>query len=765
MNNLYSKYPDIISVALIPIIISIFAFGLPLLMQTIRGIDEKYNSTKLIEAFRKDWRCVWFIRILIITIISYIVWLLQIPPPPLSKEYWIVNNSAFILISLSAFTLTVIILYVLHLIYIYYVPELLFKRLEKTYNKTNKIFYFDVISKILFYSIAKADESLARSLFEFYFNAFSKFRENKKGQLIVYPQEYYNAIFEANELLCNRKRKTVSHFNNGIFFDLFLDEYQGTMISPETYQCLWRLIVQSISHNREEFVLAYWRKAHQFFNFSMREVSPEYDAIESGNLKATNQSKIEKRLTEREDFLEFHYALGGLLMYMKKYATIREIMRYTQQEPPKYVLVPERMQQIIIRYMQLNKEPPYSFLHYTKRYWFPNIYGVNSDETIKIWIKRYLAILFIRQYTLPEYYVISERLEMPNPPSELSELNRWKEELGSLRFFIDEYFTPPKRNILKILGLDIIATQNWFIKNDKEKYSDLIANLKKQIEHKFNKLKREQPVSTIKERRFQEEANKILHVIFDKYIKIYTGSKLDHYKSILIEGRFDILPKTAFAENQDMCYGNADSITAQGVAMQFMYSATNILLLMRPKKYLLLEECVFPAIDKLNVHPSDYVIISVGLNIEYFSYLKVNGLSGSRSEWLYKGFNIIEMDACGYEPIGQSIFIVKKVDLPEIIFNEPQNKFATKYHLEKINNTYSIYTKLIDLSESDDTEIRDELLKKNPQAKLSESVLACVSINSEIRYKFGAKCVQIRLFSQFDDRGKSNTLEDVVCVE
>ncbi|HOS15960.1 MAG TPA: hypothetical protein PKX15_02940, partial [Bacteroidales bacterium] len=315
MNDIFSNYPDIITTALIPMIIAVFALGFPLLIQTITRIDDKYKSTVLIKTFRKDWICKWFLWILVISIASYVIWILQIPP--LIECVWIIDNSALIIVALSTITLIAITFLIVYLTYIYFVPELLLNRLINKYRKTktNKTLYFEAISKILFFSIDKADESLARALLEFYHEAFIGFRKSKEGQTIEYPPEYYNAVFEANELLCNRKRKTISYFNDSTLFELFLDQYQKTVISSKTYSFLWRLIVQSILYDKEEFILAYWRKAHQLCNYFMQSIYPEYDKSIIGNLKIKNQTEIDKRENERKDFFEFHYALGGLLMY------------------------------------------------------------------------------------------------------------------------------------------------------------------------------------------------------------------------------------------------------------------------------------------------------------------------------------------------------------------------------------------------------------------------------------------------------------------
>jgi hypothetical protein len=696
---------------------------------------------------------------LIVAIASYVVWICQFPP--LIDWGWLIDNSALMLVTISTITLIVMTFLIVKLTYIYYVPELLLNRFIKTYDRTNKqttkTRYFDSISKILFYSINEADETLARTLLEFYYSAFIRFRKDKEGQPIEYPQEFYNTVFEANELLCNRKRKTVSHYNDSTLFELFLDQYQKTVISPKTYNFLWRLIVQSISYDREDFVLAYWRKAHQLCNLFIQIPYLKYDATFK---IVENQTEINKKEKERNDFLEFHYALGGLLMYKQKYNTIRELMRFTQSQPPKYVLVPERMQDVIERYMQIDSKESINPVYYEQRYWFPDVYGVNSGDVIKMWIKRYLAVLFIRQYTLYEYYVNSNRLAMPKTPNSLSELNFWKDELISLDYWVNDYLA--KREILKELGLEQICDPNWFDENNKIKPSSLIENFKKEIEDNFNKIKTEQPIAQDKEKEFQEKTIKHLNPLFQKYSTIFSNNQIgDHYKSYYIGGQHYILEKSAFSNNQDVSYVNTDSITAEGVALQFQYYSLNTFILIFPQKYLMVEKDLFSAIDRLNISSDDFVIISVGLNIDYFSYLHIDGLKKENEKWYYHKIEIIEIDSYINDLVSQSLFILKKEDLPNMIFKKVDNHVIEKYHLEKIDEVFNIYTKINNLNDVENELIKKEAEQENNQVDLSQKVLACVDINIEIQCKKYTKCVQLKVFSQFDDRGKANNIDDI----
>lgn len=763
MPNFLSNYPDIITTALIPMIIAIFALGFPLLLQTITRIDEKYKSTILIKSFRKDGICTSFLWILLSSIISYTLWILQLPP--LVDCGWIIDNSALILVIISSSSLVVMTFLIVKLTYTYYVPELLLERLINQHENGNdklKSLRLQAISKILNYSILTIDEPLAEKLWKFYFTKVSELRKGKENKEVIYPTELYYTFLEVNEILCEQNKRAISRFNNNTIFDIFLDNYQQTIISQETFIFLWKLILQALHYGREDFVISYWKKAHQLFSLSKKKIHPESDftSIRDGVVKVKNKEEVEIRDKERSIYLEFHYALGGLLMYRQKYNILKQIMYFTQQEPPKYVLVPERMEEVIERYVNIDIYEYVNPVYYTQRYQFPDVDGVNSDSVITLWIKRYLTILFIRQYTLQEYYVTSNVLKTPSIPNNLSDLNNWLEEIKSLEYLLKDYLSNNK-NTLVSLGFKDQCTPKWFEDNNKEDPFKLLDRLKTQIREEYKRIKTEQPIAKTKEKEFQESTVRHLSQVFQKYQNVFNNTKIEDYQSHYIGGRIDILDKSAFAEDQDVSYMDSDSITARGVVMEFEYYITNTFILMFPKKYFLTENKVFYALDRLNINSNEFVIISMGINLRYFMHLNIDGLEERNDKWYYNGFEIIVLDNHSNDLVSQSLFVLRKEDLPNIVFNEMPKDSISKYDLDKIDSKYNIYSKIIDLNNPVYEKLRLENTKNNDEITLSKSVLSCVNINVEVRYKPKAKCVQIKAFSQFDARGKANKLDDI----
>lgn len=137
--NLLTDYPDIIGTASIPMIIAILAIAIPLLIQTIGRIDDKFNSTNLVTTFRNEAIYIAFWRILIISIITYILYILQLPPLfDFGIFNFFVENSALILLVCSVISLIFITLRLFSLILTYYQTEKLLDRLIDKYKKSIK---------------------------------------------------------------------------------------------------------------------------------------------------------------------------------------------------------------------------------------------------------------------------------------------------------------------------------------------------------------------------------------------------------------------------------------------------------------------------------------------------------------------------------------------------------------------------------------------------------------------------------------------------
>lgn len=757
------NYVDVVSVFAIPMVIAIFALAFPLLFQTASRIDDKYNSTLLIKVFRKDWICKCFIYTLLSALICCGLWVLQLPRPRLidcgEAINVLIDNSALILLLVSTVVLVVMTICSMWLMYVYYMPKLLFERLKKQYHNSkanDKSMLFMAISKLMHYAIKKSDSELSFSTLQFYYDEFSACREDKKNKICTYPEEYYRVINETNELVYMEPKKETSFFNESVMLGLLIDEYQGTILSNKTYSEIWRGMRQALYYNRADFIIAYWRKAHQYMMLFLDIVRPQYDE----NFNVINQEDIVRRDAERERFLEFHYALGGLLMMKQKYNLINQLTSWTNQTPPKYVLVPETMEEVINRFMDIEKKGGYmNPLYYEQKYPFPDISGVNANDIIKMWIKRYIATLFLRQYTLHEYFVYSRTLEMPNPPQTLSEKRNWIEELDILKRFVMEYLSDT--TTLKALNLDALSSPDWFADNNKPKPEELIENLKNKVEYSAEQKKANQKLDPQKIEQLNDATKKILTHCFDYYEQLFKNRIADSepHKSLVYGGIYRVFDKMAFAADQDIGYGNFDSIFAEIIATEFKQNMPSVFRVYYKTTYYVLEEkALFLAIDKLQLDCEKFTIVSVGVNLFFY---KSNGviIPNENGVMEYNGIPILELEFSRVDAVKNSLFVMLNDDLPCIQHNEINKEIINKYGLNSIDEKYHIYTNVIDLHENID--IQNEVREESNIQVLDKSVLVCVDVNTEVRCKMNAKCVQLKVFSQFDNIGNPNKPEDV----
>lgn len=747
---------EIVSEFCIPTIIGIFTFATPLILQTISRIDDKYESTLLAKLFVKDWVCRTFIGIGIGSFVSLLLWMLNLPRV---VDWGVLNvwidNSASLILLISVIALIVAACGILYLTYTYYIPKKLVARLQKQCNThLNERIYFDGVSKVLNYSISKADEELARQTYSAIIDVLIKTRTDKSGQEVIYPDEFYDAVFEANERLLKRERKTLSYLNEGSMLSIFIDEVQQTIISDKTYQYMWLGLRQAVLYNNSEAIKAYWEKAHQYANFALDRIHPEYDK----DFNIVNKEALDQQKTIKEKFVEFHYALGGLLLYHKMYDTLEYIMSWTNQQPPKYILVPSTMSEVINMYMHIAfKDGIRGFMYYESHYPFIGVRGVNASDIIRFWIKKYMAVLFLRQYTLHSHYIYEDTLQLPRVPESMSEKYAWNNELDILQDLLQKICADTE--MLEALGYQHMSDKQWFVENGKSAPYELIESFKAQIEHDMEQTRKEQSISKTKLEEFYTATLSILCPVFTQYESFFGNSSItENYNKIHIIGSHQIMDKQAFVDDQEICHANADSIVAEHASFEFQQLALNIFMYMQSRRYILKEQDIWTAINNLSYDKNDFVIFSIGNNLNYLK-LKESGLQNTNGEWSYNGIPIFDIHHSMNDLVSQSLWIIRKSDVPYLVFNKISNEDdISKYKLSEIDEQYHIFASIVDVYAT--PTIKKELEDRKILDAETKAVV-CVDFNAEVRCKKTAKAIQLKIYSQFGNKEHANSVEDV----
>lgn len=747
---------EIVSEFCIPTIIGIFTFATPLILQTISRIDDKYESTLLAKLFVKDWVCRTFIGIGIGSFVSLLLWMLNLPRV---VDWGVLNvwidNSASLILLISVIALIIAACGILYLTYTYYIPKKLVTRLQKRCKThSNERIYFDGVSKVLNYSISKADEELARQTYSAIIDVLIKTRTNKSGQEIIYPDEFYDAVFEANERLLKRERKTLSYLNEGSMLSIFIDEVQQTIISDKTYQYMWLGLRQAVLYNNSDAIKAYWEKAHQYANFALDRIHPEYDK----DFNIVNKEALGQQKTIKEKFVEFHYALGGLLLYHKMYDTLEYIMSWTNQQPPKYILVPSTMSEVINMYMQIAfKDGSRGFMYYESHYPFIGVRGVNASDIIRFWIKKYMAVLFLRQYTLHSHYIYEDTLQLPRVPESMSEKYAWNNELYILQDLLQKICADTE--MLEALGYQHMGDKRWFVENGKPVPPELIESFKAQIEHDMERTRKEQSISKTKLEEFYTATRSILCPVFAQYQSLFGNISItENYNKISIIGSHQIMDKQAFVDDQEICHANADSIVAEHASFEFQQLALNIFMYMQSRRYILKEQDVWTIIKNLPNNKNYFVIFSIGINLNYLK-LKESGLQNTNGEWSYNGIPIFDIHHSMNDLVSQSLWIIRKSDVPYLVFNKISNEDdISKYKLSEIDEQYHIFASIVDVYAT--PTIKKELEDRKILDAETKAVV-CVDFNAEIRCKKTAKAIQLKIYSQFGNKEQAHSVEDV----
>lgn len=295
--------------------VAILSIAYPIIIDKISNIGEKYNSEYLSNVFDQKFpqtktifRVSYFQLILILTLISFIFKILNLPPIECFQKIYLIENSADIIIFLLTIALTVSFIIWLNRITLFRskTSKLVLHLVNGYENKKDdknqsKTYYLKTINELTIHSIRNQDPHIGETLVDFYYNQFMKFRkDNEDTEGTIYPFDLYyitNEIITTSIDSNDRKFSKLGHMaSSGIF--LLGENFTYSKISKETYKWLWRNILASSNHKKS--ISNYWSTASQHLQFSLARIAPEF---ESASTKVTNIEEIEKIEKERKNFL------------------------------------------------------------------------------------------------------------------------------------------------------------------------------------------------------------------------------------------------------------------------------------------------------------------------------------------------------------------------------------------------------------------------------------------------------------------------------
>lgn len=228
-----------------------------------------------------------------------------------------------------------------------------------------------------------------------------------------------------------------------------------------------------LDYDRSEFISYHWENASRYFGRSLNHISPN---LSQSTPKATNQKEMAEREAERKIFLNFHHALGGLLLYRRKYELISIMFKFTQSDPPEYLLLPKSMDEVFDIYFDF--EDPFNgkYPFINSAFGFLDSGGFEMDSEVRHWICSFIALLFLRQFTLTSrLYKQKDSLAPPSGRPKHIQKEQWSEGLTNFRSLVVELIDNNKE-LLKITGLDFI-TDKWCAENQKPTPLEIIDKM------------------------------------------------------------------------------------------------------------------------------------------------------------------------------------------------------------------------------------------------------------------------------------------------
>jgi hypothetical protein len=619
------------------------------------------------------------------------------------------------------------------------------KRYEMNNGKPEKQQYLlKAINELTFYAINKQDEHLQKTILEFYYKVFSTIRRSHNKNIpLVYPIDLYFLVNKLNIEVANTDNKKLKALEHRAVSGIWLlgEDFEEISISDDTYNWLWSNLYSICDEPR--LVKMFWANSHQYLDHRLQPILPEYD-VESREIR--NQKDITKRDEERDQFLEFHFALGGLILYRKEYGLLNYFFEYTQSQPPKYILLPETMTQIfhwfeIFRNEYKNRKKPIEV-----QYYFPELDNLGNSGQVIYWICSYLSALFIRQYVLNQYYVYQDFTSLPNLPDDVLELSNWLDSVSYFGKCLNDMLD--NKDLINGLGFSSIVETN------QDAFKKFITDLKESITRKIGEEKMNAELSEEKINNFYKKSNEIISRAFEEYKNLFIPKDKEFEDSELklsINGSKTLMSKSAFTEG-DIPTADYDIVFANSIANnKIRRLIPNSFTISRTRRYLLNPNNVISALRKIKGNVTDFII--VGVNIGYELKELLDG-STFKNEILY-----IPSTQHQSQDV---LYVLERGDLPAIEHKEVKDDEKKEMDLGPINKELKLYASVIDINREENKEVKSKWNLENEPDNLDLKVQISIAFLSVIYWKNDRDIIQINIASEFREHGIPNDINDIV---
>lgn len=695
--------------------IAILGIAYPIIVNTISNIGEKYSSQYLQVLFNNEFpqrkitiplikrKSSFFQLALYATLISFIFLIFQFSPL-FNWDNWFINNSAKLIV--FAFTVFLVVLFfcLLNKVALYYgSSKSLLRYLIQNYNKSKpdtqiKSYNLKTINELTLYALKKQDEHLEETLLRFYDEVFVNMRKNHdKSKPLVYPVDLYSLIYKLNEVAVESKTKLREIEDRAVSGAWLLGEdFENIEISEDTYKWLWNNIY--IINNDARLVKIFYNNSSSYFD-------------KAGSIN-NNNKEIDKCDKEWERFLEFHYALGGLMLYKKQYQTLKHMFSFSLSRRQYRVLLFQKMTEIFKWFEYFSNE----FKHEHRisfKYPFPGIPLSATGMEVNNWICRYISILFLGQ----EDFAVQ-----PTLPNNILKLTNW--------FFILLNF---QKCLNYVLSNEEVISEFGLkekIEEKKDEINSFVPTLTTSIEKKIEKLQRNAKLSEDKIQSFYDKSITTIEQAFDECKEVFTAIIDEHSsREPNIFKLKETTSKLQFIDENDSFDGYTVVDVCFIVTEQMQPVITNSFLRAATKKYLFNTENIIDALEKIIGDNKDIIIVVNPCEVQEI-------ISDSRFKNCMKEAHLIRLE--------NTLFVLHKSDLPALEHKEIKEEEISTYKCEPTKEGLHLYVSVVDTR-------REDL-----------QVDVNITFLSVIHWKDTRDVIQINIASQYEEQGIENDLNDIV---
>lgn len=615
---------------LLAFVSAIMGLSVPVMLQVIERVDQRYESTRLAERLKHEPIVIASICCLMSSLFccAYAIFV-HIPSP---WDCWLMNNSADLLALTSCIALIVCFLFSCKLILAYYNPEKLQDRILEKYDKvkTEKekerafLDWVDLTKALL----RSSDREPAFKVYDTLGRAIYKAFEVAGDDGVTYPSYLVRGITSINENLCLMQRRPYS-INNG---NQILKNLISTPVklSDEGYSLLWNNLQLQLFYDQEDWVCEYWSAAVQNYDLELPKLyEGELTNYEEGKLVTAKD--VSRREEQRKRYLEFHISLCASIMRDQRYDLLEKLMEYYRVMAPEYEypLVPSSVADVLYAFEMVEESPRLDF-GVEKYYPLRGIKGITGGMVIGS-IMRYLTYLYVRAFS--------------NIGRVTSTYVNYPDSIGGLKR-MDDHLDYIKRVLPLILGNEqLMKTLSLSNKDEaqREMYRTLV-DFKSGVSLKETELKRNKPND---QDVVEENLNEVVDLVKRKMAEynpfVCEPQEGIELKVYYLRGMNSFLyPNEAFQHDAGMSYVNmAETVTGASIT-SIQHGFASVFYQAEQRKFRICSEKVFEALDNLKIGKG-FVIVAFGIYWDFFLKKGVGGLKKKGESYSYKGIPIIRL--------------------------------------------------------------------------------------------------------------------------